>query len=131
LRCEGASGPDRELDVLIAQAIGFSVNGLTVDKLLGYSPHNTIEQIAIWASGDPTPFFIWRYTASLDAAMTLVPEGWVWSMNTFPNAASAYCMNPASEIVRPLRQFIATPALALCAAALRARSHLLKGHEHG
>lgn len=119
LRCESANGPDRELDAEIGVMAGFRV----VDEghPLGLQCYT--------ARGQSVP--LPRYTASLDAAITLVPDGWVWSMNTFPNAASAYCMDPASEIVRPLRQFIATAPLALTAAALRAQSHLLKGNEHG
>ena len=62
-----------------------------------------------------------RYTASLDAAMTLVPERWVWSINQFPDKASAYCVSEDGVIARPRKQYQATPALALCAAALRAQ----------
>lgn len=65
------------------------------------------------------------YTTSLDAAVTLVPEGWVFSLNTFPASASAYVMDASSRIIRPNQQYIATPALALCAAALRARAAMM------
>jgi hypothetical protein len=66
-----------------------------------------------------------NYTASIDAAVRLVPEGWCWTINTFgePNdSASAYVLAETGKMVRPERQYIATPALALCAAALRARA---------
>lgn len=71
--------------------------------------------------GKPMP-----YTTSLDAAVTLVPEGWVFTINTFPKTASAYVMNAEGGIVRPKENHIASPALALCAAALRARAVLAK-----
>ena len=86
-RCEQAAGPDAGLD------------------------------LAIWTSLLDTPGFRpppspWRtdYTASLDAAVTLVPEGCGWMV-----------MGNAAKVKRwPSRA--ATPALALCAAALRARA---------
>ena len=68
-----------------------------------------------------SPFFPQPYTSSLDAAMTLVPEGWVWSINQFPDKASAYCVSEGEVMARPRKQYQATPALALCAAALRAQ----------
>lgn len=57
------------------------------------------------------------YTASIDAAVTLVPEGWVYTINAFRDWADAYLMNEDQEIVR-LRPGThpATPALALCLA---------------
>ena len=61
--------------------------------------------------------------AYLEAAQMLVPEGWVWTVNTFNTGrAGAYCMNERDEIVRPKVQTLATPALALTAAALLARA---------
>lgn len=63
------------------------------------------------------------YTASIDAAMTLVPEGYVWSINTFaePSRASAYLVRHDNCYVRTNEQFCATPAIALCIAALKAK----------
>jgi len=99
------SGPDRELDAEIAVLIG------------GWERR--------WFGGDghPSPGFYWRKgdyswtkdgdtppysTASLDAAVTLVPEECGWMV-----------MSSAAKVgVWPSHG--ATPALALCAAALRA-----------
>lgn len=101
-RVEAASVPDRELDRAIELAV-------FPDRL---SPPVELELLA--------------YTSSLDAAMTLVPEGWVWSINTFAGGkASACLMNERDEIVRPAEQYIASPALALTAACLRARAPVL------
>lgn len=71
------------------------------------------------------------YTASLDAAVKVVPEGWGWSVNQ-PNAkALASGLFKERTPIMGEVQFgcdhrfavaCATPALALCAAALRARA---------
>lgn len=98
-RCEKATGPSRDLDADISRAYG------------GYS-----ETKSAYA---PEPF-----TASLDAAMSLVPEGWAYSVgNIDPSRCrcSAWVMPPPYSIGADIRTG-ATPALALCAAALRARA---------
>ena len=67
--------------------------------------------------------------AFLDAAMTLVPEGWAhgYDWNAKHKGAHAWCefipeapFRPEELLSRHSRN-CATPALALCAAALRAR----------
>jgi hypothetical protein len=73
------------------------------------------------------------YTASLDAAMTLVPEGWNWMAgNRNQPKARAYVNNGELHFegvtaqrnprLRWCEVVAATPALALTAAALRART---------
>lgn len=75
-----------------------------------------------------------HYTTSLDAALTLVPEGWGWQVSDRapnPHAGRAYLHNRELHFVgvfdRPNPRFecseetAATPALALCIAALKAR----------
>lgn len=80
-----------------------------------------------------TPYIVppRSYTASIDAALTLVPDGYQYGFATIPSAdilragnhhAQAYV--DGSEMVDFAKYFraeAATPALALCAAALRAR----------
>ena len=92
-RVENATGSDRNLDADIMRAVG---------------------QAGLKADYQPTPF-----TASLDAAMQLVPEGTLWRVNKWANGADA-----SVAFVKPYREgprcTAATPALALCAAALRA-----------
>ncbi len=63
-----------------------------------------------------------RYTASLDAAMTLVPEGCDVSVNNSGGRAKM-CWADVHPILRSpkIRAIAATPAIALCIAALRAR----------
>lgn len=59
------------------------------------------------------------YTTSLDAALTLVQEGWSWRCANLPSGrgfASLGTQKSGQDIVG------ATPALALCIAALKARA---------
>ncbi len=72
-----------------------------------------------------------HYTTSLDAALTLVPEGWRgklligdWSDGQRPEQDRAALWNNddgARESVFGVGSSAATPALALCIASLRAR----------
>jgi hypothetical protein len=103
---EAATGPDRELDREICLAIR---NGR-------------------WISPSAVP----SYTASIDAAMTLVPEGYfIRKLIQFGvegpwGAVIAY----APQLHMPEPESVAdTPALALSAAALRASSLLGGDHE--
>ena len=69
-------------------------------------------------SGDETQWH--KYTRSLDAAMTLVPEGWFALIDTRGRADVRYAPIDQSGYRREVAD-AATPALALCIAALRAR----------
>lgn len=117
-RCEALTEPDRELDAEIACFLNDrSVQHDIVDgAVLGRSnkpPHDIC--IVNWAP---------RFTASLDAAMTLVPEGHLWIMDSWSSDAwSAGIWKSGSgcwtvNANRNRRQ--RTPSLALTAAALRA-----------
>lgn len=114
-RCEAAEGPDRELDEAIFVLVNPPPKGW---RHSGWpDPHNPASVI----------YSVPAYTASLDAAMTLVLEGcwdhmevyWPdhqmlgWTVHLLPNAN--------------LRRgeysgFAQSHALALCAASLRARA---------
>jgi hypothetical protein len=100
-RCEQAAGPDAGLDLAIWKALS---------EMPGFK--------------HPSP--IWRFdvTGSLDAAVTLVPEGWTWARF---NSGAVECMTlngPGGSILFERGQGTST-ALALCAAALRARAAML------
>ena len=90
-RLEALTGPDREVDL----------------HMMRY-----VENIG----GDPAKAL--HYTASLDAAMTLVPEGCdKWAVSG-RNAATV------GKDRQPIRwSYAATPAIALCIAALKARNN--------
>ena len=75
------------------------------------------------------------YTTSLDAALTLVPGGWVWHVQIdyeLPGRAHLYNAVPGNKYDPPVRVQAngATPALALCVAALKALD-ALKAKEPG
>jgi hypothetical protein len=97
-RVEKAQGADRHLDVDIYHAFG--------------------EPLGTGVALPPA------FTASLDAAASLVPEGWgYWIDGSAPElgiTVSVMPIDPADR--RDKRGDAATPALALTAAALRARA---------
>lgn len=105
-RCEAATGPDRELDAAIALLYGWTVH--KGDNWIG--PHGQIS--------------VPEFTGSLDAALTLVPEGQgctiVQNIGGFPHRATVWTAKGAVGDIQG--QPGATPALALSAAALRARA---------
>ena len=97
-RCEAARGADTEIDARIWHTVYGASNGWEYD---GY-PRKS-------------------FTASLDAAMTLVPTGHIWAIEGGPHCeekAAAWCSDKKVFDSKP--SFAATPALALCAASLRA-----------
>ena len=106
-RVEAATGPGRELDAEISKRAGHAV---------------------MYWDGEHTarPF-----TASLDAAVSLVPSGHNWSLDMLcrdGNEARTFYGEHPNEIDTEATG--ATPALALCAAALKARQ-AMEGGDHG
>lgn len=102
-RLAKATGPDRELDAAIAYRCTKAASAVM---------------------GFPS------YTSSIDAALTLVPEGWHWEVSDspkeFPARAGVSPVAPVDEWVCSdtggQDASAATPAIALCIAALKARS---------
>lgn len=117
-RCEWAEGPDRELDALIAA-------NLRVGTEHGWAFKNYPQWIGradgrVHLDDGGPSFSAPAYTASLDAAMTLVPTDHPKWAVTGRNSATC---GPKHGEGGPLEwTFAATPALALCAAALKARA---------
>lgn len=60
--------------------------------------------------------------AFLDAAMALVPEGWRFEVTTTGFKPGASIVTDRGTFINGGGAYAATPALALCAAALRARA---------
>jgi len=109
-RVEAATGPDRELDAEIAPVAGFRVvdEGHPLGMQCYDSEHRSVRLPA--------------YTRSIDDAMALVPDG----------CAIEFCITlrtHAAVFIREEWQMsnAATPALALTAAALRARARAMEG----
>jgi hypothetical protein len=113
-RCEAATGHDRELDAAIACAAGPMI---APDWVVSARPSDNRVGAVVRYFDDGTHgwYDAERFTASLDAAMTLVPEGCSWAINS-RNSAEVFGMGCGQGGGRA-----ATPALALTAAALRAR----------
>ena len=130
-RVEGATGPDFDLDAAIAVATGLYVREKRGrDRQEWYYPT---------AQGGfrkgTTPYGLGRlprFTASLDASLTLVPEGWNWSTGSCsvegfpPGQANVYPKQQPFPVDLDIETEAATPALALTAACLRAR-HTMEG----
>ena len=128
-RVEAAAGADRALAKDIARALGMA-------PTLGH-PGNygwREDDYGWWmATGEDARILPRRidpgaWLTSLDAAAALAPEGWAWAIyggTRDEGHATAYCVPNAGAVPWPdwIRDIdAATPALALCAAALRARA---------
>lgn len=136
-RCEAATGPDRELDLAIHLALypeseisELMRYGRGFDHCAGTSWEIGVSEILFesWRDGRCYAnggYPLRRYSQSLDAALTLVPEGWSHLMAW--NARGCVCdvhSRPLGDFdgTWPAHARAATPALALCAAALKARA---------
>jgi hypothetical protein len=141
-RVEKAEGPDRELDARIWCVVGvgspwnaencwlaatvrppeMETSGIDLSGWLDRCP----EMAADLAKSYNVP----AYTASIDAAMTLVPEGYPARQVGSTDDGRGYAAvagNDMHMMAEDPEEFFAegnsaTPALALCAAALRARA---------
>ena len=127
---EAATGADRELDALIYLALHLPDwrKGSPWKKTNGwFKPDCATDAMAFFfhdgmGSHKTAP----AYTASIDAALMLVPEGWSWSLGEQRGVGKFRGWlndhnTPDGLAVRHVDADAATPALALCAAALRAR----------
>jgi len=103
IRIEAATGPERALDTDIFAELGLGKDWMRTSR----------EVQKVWSE---------RYTASIDRAVTLVPKGcdlFVTAIRRQEGRFSAGIF-PTDD---PYCEYgeAATPALAICAAALRAR----------
>lgn len=129
-RCEAATGADRELDAAIALA--------QCDKFFNAGPKHEggRDRIGVIVGGDrcvpgngAPDWLVPRYTASLDAALTLVPDDAFWRVGHDGEGADPSVFKATIGVAKEgvcwitFRSAIAeTAPLALCAAALRARA---------
>ena len=149
-RCEAATGADRELADEVLLACGWRLNHDADDIAAWRVDPGTVEgedgedypvtledrmRWACWYKPGNRPFRdAWidgHYRpdplTSLDAAVTLAPAGFMWRLQSWPDGVnSAILEKNAGDFgaidARHTETFAATPALALCAAALRARA---------
>jgi hypothetical protein len=147
-RCERAEGPDRALDARIWCVIGVGSPWTAENcwlaatvrppelESLGLTLEQWLDKWPDEADAAAQNYNVPRYTASLDAANALVPKGWSversgWQAIAEPYYAGfelwQYRKNADGEYRHGSSEAITkgsavTPALALCAAALRARA---------
>jgi hypothetical protein len=118
-RLEQASGPDRELDVAIFREIGAPVPFQFANKLFALT-YDEAEQCYFAPAGDMrVRYEPPAYTASIDAALTLVPEGMEWHVGHEDGAPFAHVHRPGEYDSGLIDA--ATPVIAICIASLRAR----------
>ena len=127
-RVSAGTGPDRELDAEIARALGWKP--LYRDDYSKWWPPSAVtdarerKRSILHHPTQPLPMF----TASLDAALTLVPEGWSWhaALRTYltPFRATGSVWQEGQQYAL-FNADAATPARALIAACLKARMEAL------
>jgi hypothetical protein len=108
-RIEAATGGDRELDVAVIMAL--------YPEAGPYSPHCQGDEPIFWNA----PYYKQEcphLTASLDDALTLLPEGYDWIIG---NVNGMYGGTPYACAGSTEQHFAATPVLALLSAILKAR----------
>ena len=115
-RCEAATGPDREIDAAIAAT---ARHGTEHTWAYGYPAWLAASDGRVHLAKNGPSFAAPAYTASLDAAMTLRPKGWDWQYSSATGTARVWL---GDGRVHNSTGNAATPELALCAAALRAKA---------
>lgn len=110
-RLEAATEGCRELDADIGRVLGYWVSENAARLATGWD----------WIAGVGDQGGKWElphYTTSLDAALTLMPEGWIWDV------ASTGCVwtMPSDNLDEQIVVGgVDNPIIALCIAALKAR----------
>lgn len=109
-KVEALEGPSREVDCWIENRLGLA--RFVPDRPSPFGEGWLDKRV------EPRP-----YTASLDAAMTLVPEGWVLRLSQIRFGmwqVELWQGDKSFKTDPDVRSIAATPALALTAASLRA-----------
>lgn len=117
-KLEAATGPSRELDGAIAIALGHEIS----DAFEGQQPRPALTGLIMSVPGETYKIPVPHWTRFIDETLMLVPEGFVWRLQTdyggLNRAAIAHYDGP---FYNETQSDAATPALALCIAALKAR----------
>lgn len=124
-RLESATRADRELDGAIHLALNPGLVRVRCSVASYYDPHKTSALSAekyhiagATSTGKP-------YTASIDSALSLAPRGCDWAVGTTIKG-DAFCNLDFNHAV-----YAATPALAICIAALKALERTGNGKTGG
>jgi hypothetical protein len=138
-RVEEAEGADRFLDAQIAAVLRLEKVPHWARLWTGeWRPTEQGSVVLMEDSGLPGPHFMAReYTASLDAALTLLDPDAFWRVGHDGEGADPSLFKAIVSVAKEgsiaitFRSAIAaTPALALTAACLKARAHA-QDHSHG
>lgn len=124
-RLEAATGPDRELDARIIHALWDSERDLMAlvdewDGDWGVVAFELAKYIPCFEHNST------RLTGSIDAALTLLIPGTLWGIGEMEMGVFCNLVWPQPDgdyVGGGIEAKSATPAIALCVAALRARSH--------
>ena len=108
-RIEAATEGTLDLDREILAALGYTWRGMGYWKDSGVTSE-------MWKDTS-------LLTRSLDGAARLVPEGWCWHLGWLEANGEAIARLFRADSKREPISSAATPALALCAAALKARTN--------
>ena len=119
-KLEKATKGSRELDYAIRRTLGYpsELMGRKIIEIRDQWPGVPVNVVTDDTVLHIGAFHIAQYTLSLDAAHSLVPEGCAWRVGCaidFTPEATVYGHDIHVDVDA------ATPALALCSAALRAR----------
>lgn len=121
-RLEKATGPDRKIDVAIWELLANPDKYRRASHWPRYSDWESKSSSGAWEPFYPSLNAL-HYTASIDAALTLVPEPWrlqdIWQSDD-GKSWHAGVRIPGLEVGSD--EACATPAIALCIAALKARA---------
>jgi hypothetical protein len=116
-KLEALDGPNFALEVEICDSLGLAPEGFELNAQGGWTQY-------IAARDDVQ---LWRcpaYTASLDAAARLIPDGHDWALHADNGKAIAGCMPASEDGCDWSDSHGATPAIALTIAALKARASI-------
>lgn len=127
LRVEAASGVDRELDALIACAVNDRCAAGAHKEMPSRNDAAEGSGYVLHCYAGGQSFQRARpFTASLDAAMTLIPAGWFTRMATEDRHSHSWRWDLRGGFGVEASARAATPALALTSAALKARAHSIR-----
>ena len=122
-RVEALASPDRAMDAEIFKAIGAPVPFQFANKLIALE-FNDVEQAYFARVSDDmrVRYSPPSYTASIDAALTLVPKGLVYNLGNDTAFCWAYIWDDTPDYDgEPYEGRTSTPPCAIVAACLRAR----------
>jgi len=127
-RLEKATGPDRELDADIHAAVYGGVPSQRAPHawMRSYGPAFVFHDKEYGIATDKDSHAR-HYTASLDAALSLVPDGKDWHVEMCDGCALA-AVGERIDIAFEPHKF---PAIALCIAALKARIAVVRDLTNG